>query len=464
MCSKPSNVGKSLGRYQKMTLCQKIGLEAETLKYKDIWISGLVRFLTLGVSSTASIFAMRILFQNGGISSYSFSALLISLAMITPFLSFGIGATVTNFVAASTDFTKDLVRAQSFLTSMRTLIVTGTFLIVIAICGYFLGFWENLFGDSIMFDQHINGSITFALIMIGIALPFSLGHSVLVGLKKNSLSTLIVGSAGPVSLFWVFICARNNLPAAYIALGPNVGVFLSVIMAWVLVRKLNFLPFDSLWVQVFKLGQYQGRSIRGSSLPMGFILIGLSLTLQLDKIILSHTSNLNELAKYALTAQMLSPTLSLMGVLTTSFWPYLTSMRSLGNATFGVLLRGLMSVVVGTSLLVGITAVFSSVIIGFISNSSFKIDKALFFLFGLVILVQIFHSTVSYSLTQESDLVFQAKLILLMCPVNIILSWNLSSKYGAAGPLVATLMTLPTLVIIPNLFRAKSRLRNIENY
>lgn len=433
-----------------------------TQRFNDVWASGAIRILTMGVSSASSVYVTKLLFNVGGIDTFSLSALLVTLSIIVPFLSLGIGPTITNLFARSSakDLYGDRALLESLLTSFRILALAGVGVSICSVVFYKIDFWHFIFGKSLEITSSRNLSFTIAFIMIGLSLPLSLGNSILVGKRKNYLSILALGISGPISLIWVLSMSRVGLDDSYLALGPGIGIFASVALSWYLASRSGYIPHRFLLRNAFRIRKNPGRSIASSAIPMTLILVSLTITLQSDKLILARTSTLYEVAIYAVTAQILSPTLSIMGVLTTSFWPHLTKLRAEGNLNFNILLKVIGLVLIGTSSLISLTFLLLSTLEEFLTNSTVHIDPILFILFGMTILAMMIHSTVSYSLNDDDDLKFQAKILVIMSPLNICLSWYLSIKYGALGPLLGTLFTLPTIVIIPNLVRAKRLLSN----
>lgn len=422
---------------------------------KDIWLTSLARIFTMAFASACSIISSRLFFLEGGIDLYTFSTLLSSLSIVATLLGWGIGASVTNFISQHpiSDFKSGT--ETKFLTAFRLLVFSSILLFCVALFMYSQRNLTFFLGGSIFSGLNANRSIFIALLLISIGLPFSTGHSILVGLNKNYISTLCIGSAAPVGLIWILACRQLGIDREIGALAPNVGSFFSIIIAWVVVKKWNLNPVQNFWSKAFHPKRFPGKSIRKTTVPLGLILVTLTLTLQADKLILSHVANNLEVARYSLMAQLLSPVHSLMGVIATSYWPYLTRMRSSGLSTYKLLRQGLKVVALGTIFLILITYIFSSYLFEFISQDQILFDFGLFFLFSLVILILVLHSTLSSAITNESDLKFQSVLITSMAIVNLAISWILGERIGASGPLIATILTLPLMVMVPNVMRAR---------
>lgn len=404
---------------------------------------------------SSSIATSKIFFSYSGIEGYALSSIYLSFSMLMPFVTFGIGAVATNLIAANVT-TNRLAEIESKLIALfRLFLISSCFLILLCILFFKFSLWGLLLSKDIMSLPFSNLGLTLALILFCLTIPLTLAQSVLLANRKSHLIVAWQGLAGPAGLIIVWFSHKMHFASSFVALGPVAGNTIVAVFIWTTAVRL--FPESSIVIARKSLNfkKFPGSSIRSMLGPMSIIVISLSLALQADRFILARFSSTLDFALYSLTAQLLSPTLSVMGVWATSLWPILIRTRSEGTPSFSLLKRFIIILSCSTVGMVLATFLISARLLQFVSSGTVMFQPEFYMLFSLVVLLQITHTIISYSLTTETDLRFQARNIGLMSLLNFLFSIIFTRAFGAYGPLFATLVTLLPMVIVPNLIRAK---------
>ena len=418
------------------------------------WLAPLSRIATMFVTTSSTILTAKIVFRNLGTFGYGLMNLYLSLSLLFPFATLGVGALAINLLSAANSISEEEIVEAKVAGLFSVFIKSSCLLITFSLIFLKFRIWNVFFGNFTSGQFVTNLTLSLALMFLSLTIPLSIAQSYLLAKNKIHYVVLIQGLSGPLSLTFVWIGCNLSFSTSFTVLAPCFSNLISSMLIWTVAnikfnKRLNLIAKKAL-----NKSERDDSEIKNSLGPMSTIVISLALAFQSDKFILARFGTVSDVALYSLTAQLLSPTFSLMALWTSSFWPILVRKRSSNQGTISIIKKSLRFIMIVTIFLEVTTYFFSRIIIGYVSEDkvSFRID--IFFLYALVVLSQIIHTILSYALINSVDLKFQARNVFFMAILNILLSIFLTIKFGPAGPLIATLTTLIPIVIVPNYIRS----------
>jgi len=430
-----------------------IGTEgASTPLFSGATRSFIVRAATLPVATVAGLLAARVTVSMLGVDGYALFALVVGLAALIPVSDLGVGAAVTDAVARRHELGPDGVQ-RVLRTSLRVLIVASLILSITAWTLATLGSWAPLLGVSP--SQEVEVAVATSLTVFAAGLPLGLSRRVLLGAERNDIPIAFDGGSGVLALLIILLAASTHAPLwAYVA-APSAGLVFASAAAWPMASSASEIPLLETVRSALVRGRPGGR-IAHLAGPMVVIMAALPIAYQSDRLLLSHLSNLGQVAIYALAAQMYAALFAMVGAAGLSLWPVFARRRALDPLTRHELIKMVtVFAVVGLILAVLLVAAGPSVA-HFVSKGQIEVARGVLVAFGVLLVVQASWFPTGMLLTDREGLRFQAVIHVIMMVLNLGVSAVLAHLIGAAGPVIGSVGALVVAVLVPGMWRALS--------
>lgn len=411
--------------------------------------SAAARMLVLPISAILGIFVTRLIIDNYGQASYAQYMLLVGIISLIPFADLGISASIMNAVAGADDPRTDARLRGTLVTAMRILSGSASTLIIISIVLTLTDSWEALLGEGLT-QPAGNLAAGLCLIIMGLAMLVGFGQRILIGLGLNFLSILVGGLQTPIVLMVLLAAVRLEL---------NIGSYVAVVSYGTLVVTGGIMlalanrRVRPVLAQAFN-GAWHFRSIRGERVfdtawPMLIQMVALPLAMQSNRLILSHVSDVDELATYSLASQMFNPIFSVSVAASMALWPVFAKARSRGTDHVSPLRLSLMFAALGL-LAVTLMSFLAGPLAQLASGGTIHIPVGLLIAFSVLMVAQTAKSPLGMYMTDAKGLRFQAYMVLLMLPINIGISIVLAEKYGAVGPVIGSIVGVVVFQLAAN--------------
>lgn len=411
--------------------------------------SAAARIVVLPISAVLGIIVTRLLIDNYGQAAYAQYMLLVGIISLIPFADLGISASIMNATAAATDPRTDDHLRGTLITAMRILAGSATTLILIAVVLTATGSWDAILGDGL---DGRTGEVAagLCLAMMGVAMLVGYGQRILIGLHMNAVSILVGGLQTPIVLLAL---------VAAISTGVNIGPYVAVVSYASLVvtggitlvianRRVRPLLGQALrgaW-RVFRV---RGERVFDTAWPMLVQMIALPLAMQSNRLILSHTSGVEDLATYSLASQMYNPVFSVSVAASMALWPVFARARSTGESEVSARRLSLVFGAFALAAVAGMTLA-ADLLAQLASGGEIQLPWHLLLAFSVLMVVQAAKSPLGMYMTDAKGLRFQAYMVLLMLPVNVGLSVLLAYPLGATGPVIGSIVGVLLFQLVAN--------------
>ena len=184
---------------------------------KLVLLSGMTRLIGLIPQAIATLLASRLILQHFGVHAFNTYALVISVIAMIPLNNLGVGASVTQAIAAHGADDERSVRAT--LTASRVLAGSGLGLAVVSAGLGAADLWPALLGEA----AGSNLFTALALVLYGASFVPGLAQSVLLGANRNHVSLAVTSFLAPVSLLIVLVLIVGDLDGRLVVLVPPAG-------------------------------------------------------------------------------------------------------------------------------------------------------------------------------------------------------------------------------------------------
>ncbi len=414
-----------------------------------IWRSAGTRAFLLPISAVLGILNTRIIVENFGSEAFAQYGLLVALGSLLPFADLGVSAAIMNAVGASSDPANDDHVRRVILTSVRALLMSVWVLLSVNVVISALRLWPTLLGEGLMPDSGPTAA-TLCLALIAITLPVAIGQRVLVGLGKNHVAIAIGNLQTPIVLVSLLvIVALGASSGGLLPVIPYSVAFLLSAGTTVLAARLLRPNMRTAILQVPRVRREKGERVADVAWPMLVQMIAVPLAMQTDRIVLSHVDP-SELAQYNLAAQMYLPIWQVTSAAGVALWPIFAKDRARGERGRESPARlALLFGVAATVLCLGITVV-RPWLAAFASDGEIAVPLGLAVAFSLLMIVQAVKYPFGIFLTDARGLRFQALMVILMMPFNVVVSIALARRFGAVGPVLGSFAGVLLFEAIPN--------------
>jgi O-antigen/teichoic acid export membrane protein len=400
------------------------------------------RIATLLPAAVATLIASRIVLQHYGLDVFNTYTLVFSTMILIPLNDLGAGAALTSALAAHGGEHPHTRRVA--LTASRVLFGSGFALAVAALLVTAFDGWGRFLGGG----AYATGAFGIAIAIYGISFVPGLGQSALLGANKNDLTIIVQGLLAPAMCVGAVLCVTLHADPFWVVVVPGFAIFvLALANAWLSARvtKLHLLP---LVPKVLFRRRHPGARIRAIAGPALIITLTSPITLQGDRLILSHVSTATEVAKYSVTLQIWAPLVALIQAASRPLWPAFTRARITGQAPFSV--AKVIGLFVTLAALGGVfLALIANPLANIIGNEQLDLGIALPVSMAIAITLQAAAVPLGMVLMHPDALRFIAKLALLCTPLNVALSIAISPHFGAPGPVYASIGVAFFLQTVP---------------
>jgi O-antigen/teichoic acid export membrane protein len=417
------------------------------------------RAVTFPITLVAGLVWLRLVIGELGAAEYAFLALVVGLQFLLGFLDFGTSATVLES-AGQYRVNRDVSALGGALgTAWRTILVGNLVVLLAAAVLLAVGAWGPLLGFP---ERTATAGLAVVLILAvnTVVRPLSLSSALVAGLGRPAIATWSQALTGLSSLGLLVVLLWRDAPTAFIAATPVAGQLVAFSVPFVVsVRTVPGLLRAAGAAMLHRTRAHH--RLRHLALPMLVIQIIGPLNDQLDRLVLSHLSTVDELATYALGAQLLASAMSFCTVLIPQLWSEFAELRATGGPRAAVAraltyLKRLapLSVLGGAAF-----AVVCHEAAPWISDGRLHLSWSLCATFGAGLALSALSLVLGIGLTDPRSLRLQPVLLAGTTAVNVVLTLAWAAPLGALGPAVASLVAaslhLPLLGLL-----ARHRLRD----
>lgn len=433
---------------------------------RSVLLSGMSRLAVLPVAAAGTLLATRLTIGSVGAAAFGYVSVIATLVVLLPFADLGLGAAITNAAAETNDLADDAHLDRVLLTSLRALSISGALIILLALfVGVSFG-WGVVLGISNTNFKWVNVSSVVVLTLFACTLPLTVGQRLLLGAKRNHLVVAANTVSAPVSLGGIALLARVHASPAFFAIPPVLGLAASSVLALVIARRLTGVRVLRLVIRLPNTASWPGTAVRATALPMFVILVGLPIALQSDRLVIAHRSTRAALSAYSLVAPLYSSLLAVLSTAGLALWPIFAQRRQRLRVPSAVLhtkrLWHRMLIGFGGAALVGglLLVLVGPWLLQLVSNHEIGVPTALLMGFAGLLLVQALHLPSGMLMTDSVGLRFQAIAVSLMLVLNLSVTWVLTPRYGALGPLLGSIFGIGIAQLLPGLLRVSRLLRD----
>lgn len=411
--------------------------------WRSVIKSAGARVIILPINAVLGLLSTRLIIEHFGQGAYLQYGLLVGIASLLPFADLGITAAIMNAVSESEHPATDERVRRVLITSMRILAGAMVVLMVVALLLTVTGAWPGLLGSGLL--PH-SGPIAagLCLAVYGVNLSVGFGERILIGLGKNHIAILVLGLQTPVMLIAILFTIALDLP-----IGDYLAVIAYVVLvalgAVMLTRAARLIrPVVGRAARAARhVRTERGGPVFDVGWPLLVQMVALPLALQTDRIVLSHLSTLDELAKYSLASQLFAPVLAVIGSAGAVLWPIFAKARARGTDE-GVTSPNVLALAFGAAAtaICLVLSLASPWLAAGASDGSIELPIGVLVAFSALMIVQAVRYPLGSYLTDAPGLRFQAWMIVGMLPINVVLSLVLAAKFGAIGPLIASVISM----------------------
>ena len=411
--------------------------------------NALARMIALPISALLGIAVTRLLIEEYGRASYAEYALVVGIGALLPFKDLGLGASIVNATAGAADPRNDEHLRQVLVSCLRMLSVWAVVVVLGSLTISFLGLWQTLLGDALAPE---GGAFAAAacVALLGVTLFVSVGQRVLLGLGKYAWVVVLNGFQTPIVLLVLLVMvwqhAGKGVYLAVVAYGAT--LILAGVAWWMADRRIR--PTLSLALRDSMRRDVRGAKIFGTAWPMLLLTVSVALAMQSDRVVLSHVSNIDQLAEYSLAAQMFNPLIGVVATACFALWPIFARARAQGRPSevSPYQMAGLFGAV--ALVCAAIIAVLSGFLANLASGGEIHLGVGILVAFAAMVVVQGVKYPLGMYLTDPKGLRFQAFMVAIMLPVNLGISLVLARSLGAVGPVVGSVVGVIVFEILAN--------------
>lgn len=402
----------------------------------------------LPLTGVCSILTARLVTDAYGVDGYAIFSLIAALPFLFPFIDLGVGAAVANAAGAlparAQEYRETLTRARRVLLLVGASVLLAVFGIAV------LGAWPTLTGlpDS----ATVNWGIAGAMVLFAVAVPGSLGHSMLFGMRKNSWSVWIQGLGPPITLLLVF-AATIWAPTIFAALvATTAGILVSHWVATAVASRVGVARDARRAAQATPRGTTRV-VLWATAWPMLIVSLSLPVSFQTGRLVLSWQATLGDVAVYSAAMVAFLPVFSIAQVAGQSLWGEFAGARARSESGAAEYLTGLKIVA-----LVGLTGaaglvVFGPWLSGLAVNNAVQFPPELFWILGATVLIQALYIPSGMYLTDAPGLRFQALFAVLMGVFVLSASALTAGPLGVTGVALSLLCGIVVFQLVPGTIR-----------
>lgn len=427
--------------------------------WRSVGRSAGARLLILPVSAILGIVNTRIIIENFGQAAYAQYGLLVGIGALLPFADLGMSAAVMNAVAGSERPDSDPRIRQVLTTALRILFSSTVVLVLVSVALTVTNAWSGLLGDGLMSGAGPMAA-ALSLTVIAISMPAGIGQRILTGLGKNHISIALLGLQTPIVLLVLLLLVEFDVHGgSYLAVIPYLATLL-LSLASTYIASVKIKPAVELAVRDARhIRTVKGAKVFDVAWPMLLQMLALPLAMQTDRIVLSHVSDLKNLAEYNLASQMFTPVWQVVSSAGVALWPIFARARSTGGSRAAsplpiALIFG--AVAAGACVVISLASPWLS---ARASGGTIHLGLPLLVSFSIFMTFQATKYPLGMYMTDARGLKYQAFMIIMLLPVNLGLSWYLAIRIGAAGPVIGSAVGVFLCQVVANWIYVRRAIR-----
>jgi O-antigen/teichoic acid export membrane protein len=406
------------------------------------------KVIVLVVSGLLSFVTTHLMITHFGVSAYAQFGLLASMAALLPFADLGMSAAVLNAVSASSAPSEDPHVRATLTSVLRVLLLSAVGLVAIGVVVSLLGGWSPLLGDGLLPDGGSRAALA-CLVVFALTLPLGVGLRIIIGLGRNHIQVWIQGLAAPTILLGV---------VALIPVGASAGTYLAV-LSYLAAAVVAGASFALAWrwlspqmrlavADVPHRRTVPGVAVMNVAWPMLVQMVAVPLALQTDRLLLSHLAPTSQLARYNLAAQLFGLVIQTVNTAGVALWPVFTKARARGEIMSPF--KASWAFLGGGTLVAGVLAVLLPWVVPVLTSSRVTLDGAVIGGFVAYVALQAVKYPLGMYMTDVHGLRFQVVPIIVMVPVNLVLSYALIGPLGAGGSVLGSVIAVLVCQVLPN--------------
>ncbi|MCW2785466.1 MAG: polysaccharide biosynthesis protein [Marmoricola sp.] len=415
-------------------------------------LSGLARSLGFLPQGIATLLASHLILGHYGAHAFDTYALIVSVMALIPLNNLGVGASITQAIAAHGPQDDRATRAA--LTASRVLSVSALSLAVVATVLGLLDLWPKLLGDQ----AGSNAFTAAGIIVYAFSFVPGLAQSVLLAAGRNHVSLIVISFQAPAALVAIALLIGTHADARWVIVVPALAVLAVNLVTMALSEWMVHFPWGRILREVpFRL-RHPGAKILNLSGPMLVTSLCVPIAFTSDRIVLSHVSTSSAVANYSVVLQIFSPVMGLIVAVAQPLWPMFTLARSRGQRGPG--LRLIFGGFIGGTLLMCAALVLISDRLGTLISHDIHLGYFLPTMMALVMVVLAVAYPLAMSMVDPAGARFAAICAVITVPANISTSIWLARQYGAPGPLMSLFVVSVVVQVIPSLVFVRRRSRS----
>jgi O-antigen/teichoic acid export membrane protein len=408
------------------------------------------RILVLPISAILGIVNTRLIIENFGPGAFAQYGLLVGIGSLIPFADLGVSAALMNAVSAADDPRHDVNVRRVLTTAIRVLVSSATVIVLVSVIITAGGWWTTLLGDGLLPHTGPTAAALCAA-MIGISMPAGIGQRVWTGLGRNHVSIAILGLQTPVVLICLLgIVTFHTGGGSYLPVIPYIVTFLISVVSTYLAGKQIGPAFMGAVRDAPRIKSVRGGKVVDVAWPMLIQMIALPIAMQTDRLILSHVSDLENLAQYNLSSQMYLPVWQVVSSAGIALWPIFAKARAGGDRTGVSPLRMSLAFGGAAAAVCGLISLLAPWLAARASGGEIRISLGLIVSFSIFMILQATKYPLGMYMTDARGLRYQAVMVVMLLPVNLGLSWYLAVKLGAVGPVIGSAVGVFFFQVVAN--------------
>lgn len=405
---------------------------------RDLWGALGAKLISLPVTALLGLVALRLVSEEYSERGLAIYGLIVVIPLIIPFADLGLGGSVVEVVAARGNRTEEFVRS-CIKRAAIVLLVVAFAIVTVAVVAMLFGGWSVVLGVG---GSDTNWAFGLALTLYGLCVPFVLGYRLLTGLGLNAVSTILQSVGGAAGYIWIIIMSLRQSALWIVIVGPQICALIAAIVSCI----VGFQKFNQ--EKIFGTqGGHEFSLFRVARANL-VIIIAIPIAYQGGRLILSHSSSIDELAKYTAVFALYAPFAAFVSSGGNSLWARLSGVAT-DRSEFLRVLRT--SVLLFSA--IGFVG-FCCLWLGgpFISRfvfSDLDIPVLLFLAFGALAFCFAVQYPFGMALMGPGGVQFQALCFLLMAPMSFAVCWLTSGPLGASSAVIGPLVGLLVCVLLP---------------
>lgn len=411
------------------------------------------RLFALPVTAFAGLVSSHLIVTHYGAREFGYYGLLVSLVGVLAVGDLGVGAAINNVIAGGSERDRLGELQRAALTAVRTLVTSGLLVSVAGLVLSYFGVWPRLLGVPNTANANVAAGVCCAL--FGLGIPLGLGQRLLIAGGRSHEAVLIQVVQPIVTVVLLLLSRVADVDGYYLAAASYLGLLVAGLVS-VARAKMVFPETVRYCIgSVFRLRSTRGSIIRDTALPMFLIMVCANLSLQTDRLVISHVRGAMEVAQFTLGSQFAMPLVALISTGSAAIWPIAAARRRNGEDSVSGSL--VFAVAVPTVALGAAFVALAPWAGSLLSNGEIILSTELCLAFATFLLVQSIQGPLGNMISDSEGLRFQARCLAAALPLNLLCSILLCIRLGASGPLWGTAIATLLAQVIPELIYLRAR-------